>query len=206
MRVCACDVGPSVFSCGPRWLLTFQRCPSPGLPAITSVSQREAAAVVESFEDLKTLFVDNPEYHQILTALLAFADDVDDVRRYVMTNAQALVKICKKHDKNSAIAIKQHYLGVLRRCTFYNSRTFGALIADTVVLAIVLIELLTGRQCQPKYDFRWCACTRVHPHVTNSVPSVHPPTSPCWHLTCPARLCLSPCTQAHVRCLVSGAV
>jgi len=44
-----------------------------------------------------------------------------------------MVKICKKHDKTSNIAIKEHYIDVLRRCEFYNARDFGALIADTQV-------------------------------------------------------------------------
>lgn len=120
-----------------------------------------AAAVVVSFEDLKAKLTDHPEHYETVCLLLAFAEDVDNVRKFVMTNAQALVKICKKHDKASTIAIKEHYIDVLRRCTFYNSRNFGALIADTVMLAMLLVEKLIGRKCQPKYDFCCPICMHV---------------------------------------------
>ena len=120
-----------------------------------------AAAAVGSVEELKALLTGHPMHGEVLSQLITYAEDVDNVRRFVMTNAQALVKICKKHDKNSTITIKEHYIDVLRRCTFYNSKDFGALIADTVMLAILLFEKFIGRKCQPKYDFCCPICMHV---------------------------------------------
>ena len=131
------------------------------LACVDTAALRDRAEAVTTMQELLDLLEDFPEHQKIVEALLAFAEDVDDVRRFVMTNAQALVKICKKHDKCSAITIRQHYIEVLRRCTFYNSRAFGALIADTVVLARALIAKLTGRQCQAMYDFRCPICMHV---------------------------------------------
>ena len=105
---------------------------------------RESASQIISFAELQELLGDHPQHFQLVKSLLDFAEDVDELRGFVMTNAQALVKICKKHDKTSAIAIREHYIGtsiayllpktfllpvclvfympcLLARCTFYDS-------------------------------------------------------------------------------------
>jgi len=96
----------------------------------------------------------------LIEELLKFSSDVDLLRAFVMTNAQAIVKICKKHDKNSTVAIRDHYIGVLHRCTFYSSREFGVLIADIEVLALQLIERLTGNKPSPDV-FQCPVCMHV---------------------------------------------
>ena len=132
--------------------------------ALPLLHLHEAAAEISSFAELRELLQrggEHSSHHRLIESLLEFSEDVDDVRGFVMTNAQALLKICKKHDKNSNIPIRDHYIDVLNRCTFFNSRDFGALIADCLVLAILLIDKLTGRKCNPFFDFACPVCMHV---------------------------------------------
>ena len=91
---------------------------------------------------------------------------VDALRNFVMTCAQAVIKITKKHDKQfsrregEAVALREYYSQVLHRCCFYNSREFGALIADVEVLALQLIDKLTGSKPSPD-DFSCPICLHI---------------------------------------------
>ena len=87
----------------------------------------------------------HPDDDELIHELLEFTHDVDALRGFVMTNSQALVKICKKHDKTSPIKIREHFMRVLSRCTFYNSREFGGLIADTKILLSEVFKRFTGK-------------------------------------------------------------
>jgi len=98
---------------------------------------------------------------ELISEFLEFAEDVDVLRGFVMTNAQALVKICKKHDKVSKLQIKEHFIAVLSRCTFYNSREFGGLIADFVVLSIEIFSRFTGQVPVKEDSFTCEICCHV---------------------------------------------
>mmetsp|Transcript_17357 Transcript_17357/g.42097 ORF Transcript_17357/g.42097 Transcript_17357/m.42097 type:complete len:546 (+) Transcript_17357:73-1710(+) len=112
------------------------------------------------FEQLIAL-LDGSKEAELLKDFVAFSEEVDAVRSFVMTNAQAAVKITKKHDKlTKGLRLREQYVSVLHRCTFYNSRDFGALIADIEVLATQLIEKLTGRQPSAD-DFQCPICMHV---------------------------------------------
>lgn len=116
---------------------------------------------ISHFSDLGARLKGHPDESGLIQEFLIFSREVDTLRGYVMTNAQALMKICKKHDKMSSIKIKDHFTRVLARCTFYNSREFGGLIADTKVLSLELFERFTGQALTDEDDFNCPICMHV---------------------------------------------
>ena len=102
-----------------------------------------------------------PVEQALLADLFRLTEEVDAMRGFVMTNAQALMKICKKHDKLSAIKIKAHFTRVLQRCTFYNSREFGGLVADLAVLAQEIWKHMSGMPVRKEDAFVCEICLHV---------------------------------------------
>ena len=102
-----------------------------------------------------------PVEQALLADLFRLTEEVDALRGFVMTNAQALMKICKKHDKLSAIKIKAHFTRVLQRCTFYNSREFGGLVADLAVLAQEIWKHMSGMPVRKEDAFVCEICSHV---------------------------------------------
>jgi hypothetical protein len=119
---------------------------------------------VKSLDDLGDQLENHPRERALLDELLTFARVVDSLRGFVMTNAQALIKICKKHDKVSPIKIKRHFTSVLGRCTFYNAREFGGLIADVVALSFEVYTRFTGKPAvEDRFDCQICSHVLCNP-------------------------------------------
>ena len=116
---------------------------------------------ISHFSDLGARLSGHPDEAELIQGFLQFARQVDSLRRYVMTNAQALLKICKKHDKISPIKIRDHFTRVLARCTFFNSREFGGLIADMKVLSLELFERFTGKSPRDEDSFSCPVCSHI---------------------------------------------
>ena len=117
--------------------------------------------LISHFSDLGSRLGGHADEAELIQGFLQFARQVDTLRGYVMTNAQALVKICKKHDKISPIKIRDHFTRVLARCTFFNSREFGGLIADMKVLSLELFERFTGKAPCDEDSFSCPVCSHV---------------------------------------------
>lgn len=113
------------------------------------------------FYELGSRLSGQPEEAELVQCFLLFAREIDTLRGFVMTNAQALLKICKKHDKFSPIKIRDHFMRVLSRCTFYNSPEFGGLIADVKLLSLEIYERFTGHAPCDEDDFTCPVCDHV---------------------------------------------
>jgi len=113
------------------------------------------------FYELGSRLSGHPEEAELIKSFLLFAREIDTLRGFVMTNAQALIKICKKHDKLSPIKIREHFMRVLSRCTFYNSPEFGGIIADVKVLSLEIFERFTGQAPCDEDDFTCPVCDHV---------------------------------------------
>jgi hypothetical protein len=146
-----------------------------------------------SFHDFGARLSGHPEDEELIQELLEFVDEVDALRGFVMTNAQAVVKICKKHDKRSPIPIRGHFMRVLARCTFYNSREFGGMIADTHVLLSEVYRQFIG--LEPPEESASFAC-QICNHVL-----CNPLELECKHLFCNCCVSLSTFFAQH-RCPV----
>jgi len=119
------------------------------------------SAEIRTFQDLQGRLTGHPDEEDLISEFLEFVEDLDMLRCFVMTNAQALVKICKKHDKISPIKIKEYFITVLSRCTFYNSREFGGLIADVKVLSVEVFTRFTGQVPTADDNFTCEICSHV---------------------------------------------
>jgi len=80
---------------------------------------------------------------KMIQSLLQFSAKVDRLRKFVMLNSLAVIKITKKHDKQSAVQLRWEMVQHVHRRHFYSSRRFGSLITDVEVLASEVMHRVT---------------------------------------------------------------
>mmetsp|Transcript_46074 Transcript_46074/g.144534 ORF Transcript_46074/g.144534 Transcript_46074/m.144534 type:complete len:738 (-) Transcript_46074:85-2298(-) len=80
---------------------------------------------------------------KMIQSLLQFSAKVDSLRKFVMLNSLAVIKITKKHDKQSAVQLRWEMIQHVHRRHFYSSRRFGSLITDVEVLASEVMHRVT---------------------------------------------------------------
>ena len=71
---------------------------------------------------------------KIVAELLAFSATIDKMRKFVMLNTLAVIKITKKHDKQSQQHLQYEMVNSVHKRHFYNSGRFSSLIIDSEVL------------------------------------------------------------------------
>jgi len=71
---------------------------------------------------------------KIVAELLAFSATIDKMRKFVMLNTLAVIKITKKHDKQSQQLLQYEMVNSVHKRHFYNSGRFSSLIIDSEVL------------------------------------------------------------------------
>ena len=99
---------------------------------------------------------------QMIKALLQFSAKVDGMRKFVMINSLAVIKITKKHDKQPGVKeqMQGDMVAQVHRKHFYSSAKFSSLITDTQVLASQLMYTIT-RVCPPVEDFSCPICLGI---------------------------------------------
>jgi hypothetical protein len=99
---------------------------------------------------------------QMIKALLQFSAKVDGMRKFVMINSLAVIKITKKHDKQPGVKeqMQSDMVALVHRKHFYNSPKFSSLITDTQVLASQLMYTIT-KVCPPVEDFSCPICLGI---------------------------------------------
>lgn len=71
---------------------------------------------------------------QRLTQLSELCENMNALRRYIVLNYLGVMKIVKKHDKNSKIPVAQHLIPLLYAQPFYYSNTVASLYTEVEIL------------------------------------------------------------------------
>ena len=71
------------------------------------------------------------------------------MRKYVMMNTLAVIKITKKHDKHQTRQLQREMVDNVHRHHFYSSARFGTLITDIEVVATQIMSRLTKVRTPP---------------------------------------------------------
>jgi len=90
----------------------------------------------------------------VVKELLAFSAKIDKMRKFVMLNTLAVIKITKKHDKQSQRPLQSEMVNSVHKRHFYNSGRFSSLIIDSEVLTSQVMYRLTG--ARPQSDIYSC--------------------------------------------------
>eukprot|EP00281_Chroomonas_sp_CCMP1168_P034208 CAMPEP_0206245958 /NCGR_PEP_ID=MMETSP0047_2-20121206/18986_1 /ASSEMBLY_ACC=CAM_ASM_000192 /TAXON_ID=195065 /ORGANISM="Chroomonas mesostigmatica_cf, Strain CCMP1168" /LENGTH=320 /DNA_ID=CAMNT_0053671315 /DNA_START=358 /DNA_END=1317 /DNA_ORIENTATION=+ len=81
---------------------------------------------------------------QLIKEFLTLSAKVDGMRKFVMMNTLAVVKITKKHDKHNERQLQWEMVDNVHKHHFYSSARFGTLITDIEVLATQIMSRLTN--------------------------------------------------------------
>ncbi|EKX33660.1 hypothetical protein GUITHDRAFT_147735 [Guillardia theta CCMP2712] len=107
---------------------------------------------------------------KMIQSLLQFSAKVDSLRKFVMLNSLAVIKITKKHDKQSAVQLRWEMIQHVHRRHFYSSRRFGSLITDVEVLASEVMHRVTLFKPLPEsYSCPICLGLLCNPQVSSCV-------------------------------------
>lgn len=90
----------------------------------------------------------------VVKELLEFSAKIDKMRKFVMLNTLAVIKITKKHDKQSQRPLQSEMVNSVHKRHFYNSGRFSSLIIDSEVLTSQVMHRLTG--ARPQSDIYSC--------------------------------------------------
>ena len=82
--------------------------------------------------------LEDTEAGLMIKALLQFSAKVDGMRKFVMINSLAVIKITKKHDKQPGVKdqLQSDMVSLVHRKHFYNSPKFSSLITDIQVRCV----------------------------------------------------------------------
>ena len=123
-------------------------------PAILSKAQ-EAKSNSGHFNLEKLVSaLEDTEAGLMIKTLLQFSAKVDHMRKFVMINSLAVIKITKKHDKQPGVKeqMQSDMVSLVHHKHFYSSPKFSTLITDIQVLASQLMYTITKLR-PPVEDF-----------------------------------------------------
>ena len=132
------------------------------------------------------------QYFPFSNSVLKFRMQLETLRKFVMINVLAIIKITKKHDKHSRYAIQSELVRAVHDKYFYRSEKFGTLITDVEVLAMQLMSRLADQQI--------CAENLVCPSCVQVL--CNPIMLPCGHRFCMRCVSASSYFKKGYRCPV----